>query len=157
PTRAFLTIYVAWHPKFAQGAGLARFLYDHYRRNLYKNIAGGTGIPVIYRSETPAGSAVPLDPDLSSSETTAVVILVDKNWTEDDEWVAWAGRLSDQMDAAGLKARLFPVAMDARALETGLADQAARWDKWEKDRAEVKQRRLVTQLSYQFCRMLRHY
>jgi hypothetical protein len=113
PTRAFLTIYVARHPKFEQGASLARFLYDHYRRNLYQNVAGGTGIPVIYRSEPPSGAAAPIDPDLGASETSAVVILVDKNWTDDPEWLAWARRLSDQTDKAGLKARLFPAAMDA--------------------------------------------
>jgi hypothetical protein len=157
PTRAFLTIYVAWHRKFEQGASLARFLYDHYRRNLYENVAGGTGIPVIYRSEPPPGAAVPIDPDLDASETSAVVILVDRNWADDPEWVAWARRLSEQTDNAGLKARLFPVAMDARAIATGIPEQAARWDQWSADPNEIKQRRLLTRLSYQFCRMLRSY
>ena len=72
PTRPFLTIYIAWHPKFEQGASLARALYDHYRRNLYQNIAGGTGIPVIYRCEPPAGSTVPIDIDLDTADSHAL-------------------------------------------------------------------------------------
>jgi hypothetical protein len=156
-TRPFLTIYVAWHPKFEQGADLARFLYEHYRRKLYENVAGGTGVPVVYRSEPPSGSAVPIDVDLDTSETSAVVILIDKTWTSDPQWIGWAQRVSKQTDDAGLKARLFPVAIDATAIAVEIAEQAVRWDKWEADDPDIKQRRLLTGLSYQFCRMLRSY
>ena len=157
PTRPFLTIYVAWHPKFAQGPDLARKLYEHYRRNLYDNIAGGSGIPVIYRSAPPAGSSVPIDIDLSTAESCAVVMFVDESWTSDPAWVAWAQRVSKQTDDAGLSARLFPVAIDATAITMDVPEQAVRWDKWKDDTQDIKVRRLLTGLSYQFCRMLRFY
>ena len=43
PTKPLLVIYVAWHPKFDQGQAIADALHDHYRRNLFVNVAGGAG------------------------------------------------------------------------------------------------------------------
>src|SRR6266403_1345216 len=157
PTRPFLAIYVAWHPNFTEGAKLARALFDHYRRNLYQNVAGGSGIPVLYRSEPAPRGTMPIDVDLDSADTCAVVVLMDENLIDDPNWVAWVKSLSAQTDSAGLKALLFPVTIDASALETGISDQAVRWDLWKAEPVEVRQRRLFTGLSYQFCRMLRHY
>src|SRR5271163_3876191 len=90
PTRPFLAIYVAWHPHFREGADLGLALFKHYRRDLYQNVAGGSGVPVMYRFEPPKGSSVPIDIDLNSAETCAVILLVDSYWSEDSEWVAWA-------------------------------------------------------------------
>jgi hypothetical protein len=152
-----LTIYVVWHPRFADGQRLARILYDHYRRNLYQNVAGGSGIPVIYRFEPAPGRTTPIDIDLVTSEACAVAVLLDENFLKDAQWVAWTERLSQQTDVAGLRARLFPIAIDAGALGIGIPEQALRWFEWAADDETVKERRLLTNLSYQFCRMLRHY
>ena len=40
-TRPFLAIYVAWHPGCAAGEAIPGALHDHYRRNLFTNVAGG--------------------------------------------------------------------------------------------------------------------
>jgi hypothetical protein len=157
PTRPFLTIYMAWHPQYSDGAALSRVIYDHYRRNLYQNVAGGSGIPVIYRSVPAPGETVPIEIDLDTSETCAVVLLADEHLVKDAEWVGWARRLSQQTDDAGLRARLFPVAVDSKALNIGISEQALRWFEWIAEGEEVKERRLLTNLSYQFCRMMRHY
>jgi hypothetical protein len=98
-----------------------------------------------------------MDVDLDTAETCAIVIFADKNWSDDPDWVGWAQRVSKQTDDAGLRARLFPVAIDAKALEMKLPEQAVRWDTWGADSLEIKQRRLLTALSYEFCRMLRFY
>lgn len=158
PTRPLLALTVAWHPNFVDGEAISRALFEHYRRNLYQNVAGGSGIPVMYRSKPPDGSAVPIAIDLESAETCAVILLVDKNWTDDAAWVAWARTLSADADRAGLRALVFPVAIESIAIDKGVVpEQAVRWDLWGTEPAEVKLRRLVTALSYQFCRMLRHY
>jgi TIR domain len=157
PTRPFLTIYVVWHPKFAEGVALAREIYERYRRNLYQNVAGGSGIPVVYRSVPALGEAVPIDIDLDTSETCAIVLLADENLVKDAAWVNWVMRLAQKTDDAGLKARLFPVAIDPQVLDIGISEQALRWFDWTAAGKEVKERRLLTSLSYQFCRMLRHY
>jgi len=158
PTKPFLAIYVAWHPEFEYGEKIALALFEHYRRNLVQNVAGGSGIPVMYRSKPPEGATVPIDIDLDSAETFAVVLLIDKKWTDDDKWVSWAKRISDEADKTGLRALVFPVAIDGSGIEKGVVpEQAVRWDRWSDVNDEVKRRRLFTALSYEFCRMLRRY
>src|SRR5258708_4509280 len=95
PTRPFLAIYVAWHPSFEAGKDIALELFQHYRRALYQNVAGGAGLPVMYRSEPPQGAKVPIDVDLDGAETCAVILLIDKNWSEDAVWVDWGRRAGD--------------------------------------------------------------
>jgi len=158
PTRPFLALYVAWHPNFKAGAEISLALFQHYRRDLYRNVAGGSGLPVIYRSQPPEGGAVPIDIDLEGAEATAVVLLVDENWSRNSAWVAWARRISDEADRTGLRALVFPVAIDGSGIAMGvLPEQAVRWDRWDHKPEAAKRRRLFTSLSYQFCRMLRHY
>lgn len=157
-TKLFLAIYVAWHPSFAGGEQLARYLFEHYRRNLYQNVAGGTGIPVLYKSTPPASAVVPIDVDMEEAETTALVLLVDETWANSAEWVAWGRKHSGRADAMGLRAFVFPVAVDRKAIDAGVVpEQAVRWDQWSGDTEAVKLRRMLTALSYEFCRMLRQY
>ena len=155
--RPFLVVYVAWHPGFADGPAIGRALYNHYRRELYENVAGGAGLPVIYRSTPAPESTVPIDVDLSDAETTAVVILIDECWANDPAWLAWGQDLMNRTDSAGLSARVFPVAIDGVAIRTGMAEQAVRWDQWQAVSLADRQRRLIANLTYQFCRMLRSY
>jgi hypothetical protein len=156
-TRPFLVIYLAWHPEFADGAAIAKALYDHYRRKLYENVAGGTGLSVVYRSTPAPSSDVPLGIDFAEAETTAVVLLIDKRWKDDPAWVAWGRELSERADIFGLGARVFPVAVDDAAMQLGITEQAVRWDRWANIDREERERRLIAGLTYQFCRMLRFY
>lgn len=157
PTRPFLVIYVAWHPAFADGPRLAKVLFDHYRRKLYENVTGGTGLPVVYRSALVPGAAAPIDVALDESETSAIVMLIDDHWAGDAGWLAWGRQLMDRADGAGLRARVFPVAISASATAVGVAEQAIRWDTWDAAIAGGREQRLLTTLTYQFCRMLRSY
>ena len=157
PTRPFLVIYVAWHPDFTDGARIAKVLYDHFRRNLYSNVAGGTGLPVMYRSVSAPEANVPIDVNFYDAETSAVVMLIDDAWARDPAWVSWGRALMDRSDSAGLSARTFPVAITAEAISMGMTEQAARWDRWDGLTQDQRDRRLATNLTYQFCRMLRSY
>lgn len=64
PTRPFLVVYVLWHPTYDVGASIAEGLRQRFRRELYENVAGGTGLSVIFRSAPPPDSDVPLPIDL---------------------------------------------------------------------------------------------
>lgn len=156
-TRPFLVVYVAWHPKFAGGNDIARALYEHYHRDLYENVAGGAGLGVLYRSVPAPGSDLPLEIDFDEAETSAVILLVERRWVNDPAWLAWAHTLTERAQQSGLRAVVFPVAIDRRALEAGLTEQAIRWDQWARVKRQERVRRLVSDLSYQFCRMLRSY
>lgn len=158
--KPFLVIYIIWHPMFSGGAALAETLRSHFRRELYKNIAGGTGLSVIFRSEVLPETGKPLAINFSESETTAVIVLVESNMANDHDWNIWLNELSAETVNAGLGTHIFPVAIEHEGLSTGLEEQAVRWDLWlQEDSNDVAsmQLRLISTLTYEFCRMLRHY
>lgn len=157
PTRPFLVVYIVWHPAFAAGPAVAGALYDHFRRKLFENVAGGTGLSVLYRSAPPAGAAAPLAIDFDEGETAAIVVLFDDAFAGDEDYIAWLQETAERAEAKGLGSRIFPVAMDAALTRSGMAEQAVRWDKWGGVDGAARTRRLASSLSYQFARMLRSY
>lgn len=157
PTRPFLVVYVTWHPGFADGAGIAEAIRGHFRRELYENVAGGMGLSVVFRSLPPPGDAVPLDIDFDEAHATAIVILADAVLAADPQWVAYAGTLGERADAAGLHVRAFPVSIDHAVLAPlSMTEQALRWDQWNGD-LQARTKRLLSELTYEYCRMLRHF
>jgi len=156
PTRPFLVLYIVWHPKFAGGKDLAHALLEHFRRKLYENVAGGTGLSVIFRSEPAPGSFVPLPINLDEAYTTAIIVLAESALAEDADWILYVQEISARTEAAGLKALVFPIAVDDAGLKIGLDEQALRWNQWTGTELELRQR-LISKLTYEFCRMLRHY
>lgn len=157
PTRPFLVLYIVWHPGFADGDAIAGALREHFRRKLYENVAGGTGLSVIFRFVAAPGSAAPLPIDLTEADTTAVVVLVDRHLAADLAWTRYVKDLAERTEIAGLSTRLFPIAIDSEVLGgLEVEEQALRWDQWAGSVLERCQR-LTAALTYQFCRMLRHY
>lgn len=156
-TRPFLVVYVAWHPAFADGNDIAKTLYDHYRRKLYENVAGGAGLSVIYRFEPAPGLDVPAAINFDEAETSAVVLLIDQHWALNPAWVAWGRDLLDRAEASGLRVRIFPVAIDGSANELAISEQMLGWDKWARLSWNEREQLLISRLTYQFCRMLRTY
>lgn len=156
PTRPFLVLYIVWHPKFAKGSEMAEYLLEHFRRKLYENVAGGTGLSVIFRSAPAPGSSVPLPIDLGQAETTAIVLLAESALAEDGDWVKYVRELEEQTEIAGLKSLLFPVAVEPTALKIGFEEEALRLDQWIGTEEELRLK-LISKLTYAFCRMLRHY
>lgn len=155
-TRPFFVLYVVWHPNFGEGAEIAEEIRKHFRRELYENVAGGAGLSVIFRSATAPSSCVPLPIDLDEAETTAVVVLAEPTLAGDPAWVGYLRELVERTEKAGLGARVFPVALEKSALSIGVEEQALRWDRWPGTAVELRQR-LIRELTYEFCRMLRHY
>ena len=156
PARPFLVLYVVWHPDSPMGREIAEALREHFRRKLYENVAGGTGLSVLFRSAPAPGSAVPLNIDLGEAQTTAVVVVADSALAEDELWTGYVRDLVDRTETAGLAARVFPVSIDPGVLEDlKLAEQALRWDQWHGSSTE-RRRRLISELTYELCRILRH-
>ena len=156
-TKPFLVIYVIWHPSFKEGAGIAESLREHFRRSVFENVSGGTGLSVIYRSTPAPGSSVPLPIDLREAESTAIVVLVDSNLTYNGAWVGYIHELVEETEDTGLGTRIFPVSIESGAInKLQLDEQAFLWDGWEGS-LEKRQWRLIGELTYEFCRILRHY
>lgn len=156
-TRPFLVVYVIWHPAFSDGRAIAEILRQHFRRKLYENIAGGTGLSVIYRYVVAPESTQPLPIDLGDADTAAIVVLADNNLVGDTAWTAYVQELCHRTESAGLGTRVFPVEIDTGVLaRLGTDEQAFLWARWEGELAD-RGRQLTAALTYAFCRLLRHY
>jgi len=156
-TRPFLVVYVVWHPDFTDGLAVAEVLRQHFRRQLYENITGGTGLSVIYRYVAAPKSAQPIPIDLADADTAAIVVLADNNLVNDPSWADYVRELCSSTNAAGLGTRVFPVEIDNNVLPAlGINEQAFLWARWEGELIE-RARKLTTALTYEFCRLLRHY
>lgn len=75
----------------------------------------------------------------------------------DPAYLAWQKDTAERADTKGLATRVFPIAMDAALTQSGIYEQAIRWDKWDDNGGMPRIRRLTSVLSYQFARMLRSY
>jgi hypothetical protein len=158
PTRPFIVIQIVWRPGCDVAGRLAEALYDHYRRDHISNVAGGTGLSVMYRFAPMPGARTPMEIDFTEAETTAVVVLMDETFASDPDYTGYARDLTERALAAGLGARVFPVALERSALRAVSHDlEAIRWDEWTVTPPEERQRKLTAALTYEFCRMLRHY
>jgi hypothetical protein len=157
-TRPFLVVYIAWHPAFQRGKEIAKHLFDHYRREHFGNIAGGAGLSVVYRYAPDPATGTPLGVDFEEAETSAVVVLFDEEFSKSAEYLGWLEAVSLSSDNSGMRLMVFPVAMDASLTESGISEQAVRWDRWSEVREPQKRlQKLTTDLTYQFSRMLRSY
>lgn len=157
PTRPFLIVYIVWHPDFEDGRVMAKAFYDHYRRDVFKNVAGGTGLSVIYRSEPMGDGTAPLPIDFKEGETAAVVVLYDAHFGADNAYRTWLEETARGADDHGLGSRIFPIAIDGTFTKLGMAEQAIRWDRWDEMEPKARMRRLVSDLTYGFARMSRTY
>ena len=156
-SKPFLVVYVVWHPGFGEGHRIAEVVREHFRRRIFENVSGGTGVSVIYRFVEAIGASAPMPISLSEAETTAIVVLMESNMAGDSAWAGYFHELVERTEESGLGTRLFPVSIEATALDAlGLAEQALRWDGWTGS-SEQRQQELVGKLTYEFCRMLRHY
>lgn len=153
----FLAIYIVWHPSFEQGEIIAKSLFNHFRRDHYKNIAGGAGLSILYRSTPPSSQKLPLPIDFDEAETTAVIILSEQHLATDSDWKQYVQELANRAEAKDLGSHVFPVEMDECGLRIGIKQQALRWNNWHGLKQEDKQQRLISGLTYEFCLMLRHY
>ena len=154
-TRPLFALYIVWHPSNENAGKVADLLRRHFGRDRHRSIAGDPGLSVIYRSEIAPGELAPLPTDWDEAETTAVVVLVDSALAGDTAWSNYVRELSRNAQTRGLSARLFPVVMEPGGRELQFEEQALRWDRWEESYAD-RERRLVSDLTCEFIRMLRH-
>ncbi len=155
--KPFLVVYVVWHPGFAKGSLIAENVREHFRRRIFENVSGGTGVSVVYRFAPMPGLALPLPIDLDEAETTAIVVLIDSNLAGDRAWIGYVRNLLERAEESDLGTRVFPVSIEAGAIDAlELTEQALRWEGWTGS-YEQRRQQLIGKLTYEFCRMLRHY
>ena len=145
---------VVWHPDFEEGVGVAERLRDHFGSHRFRNVVGGAGVRVVFRSVSVFAPGAPIAVEWDDAEVVAAVVLVDRTLVSDPAWIDYVRDLSNEAEERGMTKRVFPVAMESSVLESGVAVQAVRWDTWADDVSE-RQRRLLRDLTHEFSRMLR--
>lgn len=155
-TRPLCAIYVAWHPSFAEGERTAGKLYQHFRRDLFTNVAGGVGLSVLYRSASDSGSAVPAPVDFDDSHVAVVFLLLNAAVGSDPAWRAYVRDMLAAAEARGLTARLIPIFMDGHARDVVGDVNAVRFYEWSEP-DDLLQVRFISTLTHELVRILRTY
>src|SRR5688500_15466700 len=109
-----LTLYVIWHPSFAQGKEIATSLYSTFCRDIKDPLSRGLGIPVYYRSVF-VGKA-PILIDTTNATRNVIVLLIDQHFMIDDGFRAYTETLTVLVDD---KTRVYPVALCDQAYSIG--------------------------------------
>ena len=155
-TRPLCAIYVAWHPSFSSGEYTARRLYQHFRRDLFTNVAGGVGLSVLYRSASAATSDVPALVSFDDSHIAVVFLLVSASMAADPAWRGYAREMIADAAERGLTARVIPLFMDGHGRDMVGDANALRYYEWP-ERDDLLEIRLISTLTHELTRMLRTY
>ena len=155
PTRPLFALYVIWHPLYPGGREIANRFRMHYSRDLYKIVGEWRGVSVLERNEPVPGAFTPLPIYWDDTEFTAVVALIESMMIDDHEWVKYINDIDQEAQMKGHSVNFFPVIMEPQGIEIGFDKQALRWDRWDATE-ESRNRRLTSDLTHEFCRMLRY-
>lgn len=149
------TLYVVWHPDYAAGEIIAERLRGRFSSERYRNLLGGSGVRVAFRSVAAPDKDVPHPIRWDDTPIAAVVVLLDQRFVRDSSRTRYLRQLSSEALLRSPAARVFPISMEDGVLDAAnLSEQAIRWDRWdERDRKQ----RLFRDLTHEFCRMLRHH
>jgi hypothetical protein len=133
---------------------MARRLYQHFRRDLFTNVAGGVGLSVLYRSAPLVDRPAPIP--LDDSHIAVVFLLLSSAMVTDLGWREYVHALIQDVDARGLTAQVIPICMDGHGLRLVATTNAIRYDGWS-ERGERREVRLISVLTYELSRLLRTY
>lgn len=109
-----LSLFVVWHPGFAQGKEIANKIYSTFCRDIEEPLSRGLGVPVYYRSVSVDKAPIPID--TSNAKRNAIVLLIDHNYMVDDAFRDYTGTLNELVDD---NTRVYPVALCEQATGIG--------------------------------------
>lgn len=110
-----LSVFIVWHPDYAEGKLIADFLYSVLCRDSSKPLMRSIGIPVYFRSISATNTSQPIDIDFRESEFTAVIALIDDKFILDSEFRTYIDKISDECNNAKDKRRIYPIAISENA------------------------------------------
>jgi len=105
-----LSLFVVWHPSFAEGKNIANDLYSIFCRDIEEPLSRGLGVQVYYRSVL----LIPIDKSIANRN--AIILLIDENFMVDETFQAYTKSLSELTDE---NTRIYPVALCKQATEIG--------------------------------------
>lgn len=105
-----LTLFVVWHPSFAEGKQIANDLYSKFCRDIEDPLSRGLGIQVYYRSV----SLIPIDKNIANR--IAIILLIDENYMTDRGFQEFTKQLVGLTDD---NTRIYPIALCKQATDIG--------------------------------------
>lgn len=109
--RTPLTVFIVWHPQYAEGKLIADFLYSVLCRDSSKPLMRSIGIPVYFRSICATDASQPIEIDFRESEFSAVIALIDDKFILDSEFRTYIDKISDECNNSKNKRRIYPIAI----------------------------------------------
>jgi hypothetical protein len=105
-----LTLFVVWHPSFAEGKQIANDLYSTFCRDIEEPLSRGLGIQVYYRSV----SLIPIEKNIATRN--AIILLIDENYMVDNCFQDYTKQLVGLSDD---NTRVYPIALCKQATGIG--------------------------------------
>jgi SLOG cluster2/TIR domain len=149
PALSPVRIYLLWHPKFAAGLALARWIYNWFRLETME------GIPVFFRSNSAPDSKTPL-PIPHDCKVNYIIPFVEAHMVACPHWRAYvAGFVATGLNPRNSD-RLFPVAMDSVAYQMPSAMRKLNYIRHNLTQSPPPEMEgLLSQLTEVLCRDLR--
>jgi hypothetical protein len=111
-----LTLFVVWHPDFAQGKEIANNLYSIFCRDIKEPLSRGLGIPVYYRSLPDSLTKMPIAINTDEAKRNAIILLVEENYMADENYRHYTSLLTGLTSG---ETKIYPVALSAGAHKLG--------------------------------------
>jgi len=105
-----LSLFVIWHPDFAEGGNIANDLYSVFCRDINQPLSRGLGIQVYYRNK----ALIPIDKTVANRN--AIILLIDENYMVDKNFQAYTEQLVGLIDE---NTRIYPIALCDQATGIG--------------------------------------
>lgn len=164
-----LTLYVIWHPKFAEGQALAEGIFRYFGRDTSKPLERGMGIPVFFRSELGEDGQMPAI-QLGEAAHSVVIPLIDAHFVVDEPYREFLVQIAATCMDPRQPHRLISIGLSAGAFNIPNAKRLnlLRMDPWtgpkekateEEEKAAWKDNALSIigrEISVELCRILIH-
>lgn len=105
-----LSLFVVWHPAFAEGKQISNDLYSLFCRDIKEPLSRGLGIQVYYRSAT----LIPVDKNIANRNV--IILLIDENYMTDGGFQEFTKQLVGLTDE---NTRIYPIALCKQATDIG--------------------------------------
>ncbi|MNB95217.1 TIR domain protein [compost metagenome] len=140
-----LNIYIVWHSAFGDGINYARSFYTLFNRDINDPLSRGIGIPLYFRTGND-----PLDIDISKSEHTAIVLLVNDEMVIDDTWKEYINEIADKIQNS--KSIIYPVALTENSFNVSSKLSPKNFIRLFAEKEPL--RYLQSRLTHELCRLL---
>ena len=149
-----LSLFVVWHPSFAEGKQIANNLYSTFCRDIEEPLSRGLGIQVYYRN----ASLIPIDKNIANRN--AIILLIDENYMTDGGFHEYTKQLVGLIDD---NCRIYPIALCKQATGIGCGLDSIQFIRYDdgfiniRDEYEKGIKKIKSELLHDCARLLMNF